>query len=202
MTTTRRSMGLAAAIVLSGAVLAGLADLRAQAPTEAPSLLPPGETGTPLHVEGRILGVSGGGGAALYVYQTDARGYYSGEVNDDPRMARTQSGAIVRTTRAGVSSNRKPRLKARFTTAPDGRFAFRTIMPGQYPRSGPPAHIHLEVTPPGKPMEPFELVFEGDSRMTDAIRADAKAGKFYRLCTPVVGAGGTKTCAGVTFRVD
>ena len=100
-----------------------------------------------------------------------------------------------------IVSSRKPRLKARFTTAPDGRFAFRTIMPGQYPRSGPPAHIHLEVTPPGKPMEPFELVFEGDSRMTDAIRADAKVGKFYTLCTPATGAGGVKQCRDVTFRV-
>ena len=181
MTKTRRSMGLAAAILLCGAMHTGLVDLRAQGPVEPPSLLPPGEAGEPLHVEGRILGLSGRGGAALYVYQTDTRGYYSGEVNDD---------------------NRKPRLKARFTTRPDGAFAFRTIMPGQYPRSGPPAHIHLEVTPPGKPMEQFELVFEGDSRLTDQIRADAKAGKFYRLCTPVAGAGGTKTCSGVTFRVD
>src|SRR5688572_5654573 len=123
MTTTRRSMGLAAALLLAGAMHGGL-PLRAQGPAEAPSLLPPGEAGTPLYVEGRILGLSGSGGAALYIYQTDARGYYSGEVNDD---------------------NRNPRLKARFTTRPDGAFAFRTIMPGQYPRSGPPAHIHLEV---------------------------------------------------------
>jgi protocatechuate 3,4-dioxygenase beta subunit len=147
----------------------------------APSLLPAGEAGTPLHVEGRVVGPSGPvAGAALYVYQTDARGYYSGEVNDD---------------------NRKPRLKARFATGPDGRFAFRTIMPGQYPRSGPPAHIHLEVTPTGKAMEQFELVFEGDSRMTDSIRADAKIGKFYAICTPASGAGGAKTCSGVTFTV-
>jgi protocatechuate 3,4-dioxygenase beta subunit len=148
----------------------------------APSLLPAGEPGSPLYVEGRIVGASGpAAGAALYVYQTDARGYYSGEVDDD---------------------NRKPRLKARFATGPDGRFAFRTIMPGQYPRSGPPAHIHLEVTPAGKAMEAFELVFEGDSRMTDRIRADAKAGKFYAICTPATGAGGVKTCSGVTFRVQ
>ena len=52
----------------------------------APSLLPPGEAGTPLHVEGRILGPGGPvAGAALYVYQTDPRGYYSSEVNDDNR---------------------------------------------------------------------------------------------------------------------
>jgi protocatechuate 3,4-dioxygenase beta subunit len=152
----------------------------AQGPAEAPSLLPAGETGTPLYVEGRILGLTRGG-AALYVYQTDARGIYSSEVNDD---------------------NTKPRLKARFTTRPDGSFAFRTIMPGQYPRSGPPAHIHLEVTPPGQAMEQFEVVFEGDSRLTDQIRADARAGKFYRLCTPVTGPGGARTCTGLTFRVE
>jgi catechol 1,2-dioxygenase len=171
-------LGLAAALALAAPALQGQAP--GQAPAEAPSLLPPGEAGTPLHVEGRITGLTGSGGAALYVYQTDARGYYSGEVDDD---------------------NRKPRLKARFTTRPDGTFAFRTIMPGPYPRSGPPAHIHLEVTPPGKPMEQFELVFEGDARLTDGIRADAKAGKFYTICTPTAGAGGAKQCRDVTFRV-
>ena len=111
----------------------------------APSLLPPGEAGTPLYVEGKILGPGGPvAGAAMYVYQTDARGIYSNEVNDD---------------------NTRPRLKARFQTGPDGAFAFRTIMPGQYPRSGPPAHIHLEVTPAGRSVERYEIVFEGDSRI-------------------------------------
>lgn len=191
--TMRRKMGVIAAIVLAAGVHAGPIRVAAQGASTgtgtggtgpgsgAPSLLPPGETGTPLYVEGRILGPAGPvAGAALYVYQTDQRGYYSGEVDDD---------------------NTKPRLKARFATGPDGAFAFRTIMPGQYPRSGPPAHIHLEVTPGGKAMEAFELVFEGDSRMTDGIRADAKAGKFYTICTPAAGAGGAKQCTGVVFRV-
>jgi protocatechuate 3,4-dioxygenase beta subunit len=192
MVMTRPRTQLAGAALLCGVLCgagltggAGLAGdavvLRAQGPAAAPSLLPPGEPGTPLHVEGRILGPSGPvGGAALYVYQTDRRGYYSGEVDDD---------------------NTKPRLKARFTTRPDGSFAFRTIMPGPYPRSGPPAHIHIEVTPPGQAMEQFEVVFEGDSRLNDRIRADAKAGKFFRLCTPETGPGGAKRCTGLTFRV-
>jgi len=146
-----------------------------------PSLLPPGEPGTPLHVDGRILGPSGPvAAAALYVYQTDATGIYSNAEHDD---------------------NTKPRLKARFATDAQGRFAFETIMPGQYPRSGPPAHIHLEVTPNGRPVERYEIVFEGDSRMTDAIKADAKAGKFYALCAPTNGAGGVKQCTGVVFTV-
>ena len=181
MIMTRRSKRMAAAVLISAAMGAGARGLQAQGAAGAPSLLPPNEPGSPLHVEGRILGPAGPvGGAALYVYQTDQRGYYSGEVNDD---------------------NRKPRLKARLVTGSEGRFAFRTIMPGQYPRSGPPAHIHLEVTPAGKPMEQFELVFEGDSRLTDGIRADAKIGKFYTICTPGSGAGGVQTCSDVTFRV-
>ena len=170
-----RSVWMGAAIALSILVPLGAQD------AAAPSLLPAGEAGTPLYVQGRILGPGGPvAGAALYVYQTDARGIYSSDVNDD---------------------NTKPRLKARFQTGPDGAFAFRTIMPGQYPRSGPPAHIHLEVTPTGRPVERYEIVFEGDSRMTDAIKADARAGKFYAVCTPTTGAGGVKQCRDVTFRV-
>jgi protocatechuate 3,4-dioxygenase beta subunit len=169
----------AASIALAAVVALGAGGLRAQG-RDGPSLLPAGEPGTPLVVEGRIVGPSGPvSKAALYVYQTDARGYYSGPVNDD---------------------NRNPRLKARFATDDAGRFRFRTIMPGQYPRSGPPAHIHLEVTPAGKAMEQFELVFEGDSRMTDGIRADAKAGRFYTICAPTT-AGGVNTCRDVVFRV-
>ena len=176
MTMTRRSMCAAAALLLGVATT-----VRGQGPAPPPSLLPAGETGTPLYVEGRILGPAGPvAGAAMYVYQTDQRGYYSSEVNDD---------------------NTKPRLKARFQTGSDGSFAFRTIMPGQYPQSGPPAHIHLEVTPNGRPVERYEIVFAGDSRLTDAIKADARAGKFYALCTPTTGAGGVKQCTGVTFRV-
>ena len=175
-----RTVRHAAWMAVGAAVALGSAGVRGQG-GEGPSLLPPGEPGTPLVVEGRILGPSGPvSKAALYVYQTDARGYYSGPVDDD---------------------NRNPRLKARISTDDAGRFRFRTIMPGQYPRSGPPAHIHLEVTPPGRRMEPFELVFEGDSRLTDGIRADARAGRFYAICTPAAGPGGAKICNDVAFRV-
>ena len=168
-----RTLSLSAGFVAAAALFA-----HAQAPV---SLLPAGEPGTPLHVDGRILGPGGPvANAAIYAYQTDAKGIYSNPEHDD---------------------NTKPRLKAHLTTDAQGRFAFETIVPGQYPHSGPPAHIHLEVTPPGRAVEKYEVVFEGDSRMTDAIRADARAGKFYAMCTPAAGAGGTKRCSDVTFRV-
>jgi protocatechuate 3,4-dioxygenase beta subunit len=170
----RFTMSAAIGVLALGAMPA------AQSPSTV-SLLPPGETGTPLHVEGRIVGPAGpAAGVALNVYQTDRRGYYSSEANDD---------------------NTKPRLKARFPTDAQGRFVFDTIMPGQYPKSGPPAHIHLEVTPAGQRMQGYELVFEGDNRLTDAIRADAKAEKFYAICAPTTGAGGVKQCRDVTFRL-
>jgi protocatechuate 3,4-dioxygenase beta subunit len=174
-----RAFRMSAMIALGSVlVLAAAPAAQGQAPV---SLLPAGETGTPLHVEGRIVGPAGPvAGAALYVYQTDRRGYYSSETNDD---------------------NTRPRLKARFPTDAQGRFVFDTIMPGQYPVSGPPAHIHVEVTPAGQKMQGYELVFEGDSRLTEAIRADAKAGKFYAICAPAAGPNGVKQCRDVTFRL-
>ena len=57
------------------------------------------------------------------------------------------------------------------------------------------------MTPAGRPVERYEIVFEGDSRMTDAIKADARCRKLYALCTPTTGAGGVKRCTGVTFHV-
>jgi protocatechuate 3,4-dioxygenase beta subunit len=175
VTTLAPSASLSASFLLAAAAVAGIG---AQS---AISLLPAGEPGTPLQVDGRILGPAGPiANAALYVYQTDATGIYSNAERDD---------------------NTKPRLKARLATDAQGRFAFSTIMPGPYPRSGPPAHIHVEVTPPGRAMQQFEVVFEGDSRLTDGIRADAKAGKFYFLCTPTAGAAGSKRCSDVTFRL-
>jgi protocatechuate 3,4-dioxygenase beta subunit len=174
-TVLTSAAGLPASLVVVAALVAGV---QAQAPI---SLLPAGEPGTPLQVDGRILGPGGPiANAALYVYQTDATGIYSNAERDD---------------------NTKPRLKARFATDAQGRFAFSTIVPGQYPRSGPPAHIHVEVTPPGRSMQQYEVVFEGDSRLTDSIRADAKAGKFYFLCTLSTGAAGSKKCTDVTFRL-
>jgi protocatechuate 3,4-dioxygenase beta subunit len=96
---------------------------------------------------------------------------------------------------------RNPRLKARFTTDGEGRFAFRTIQPGPYPNQGPPAHIHLEVTPPGGRTERFELVFEGDARLSHNIREDARTRGFYQICAPVNGPDGVLFCRDVTFRL-
>ena len=145
------------------------------------ALVPAGEPGEPLLVEGRILGADGRGlaDAGLYVYQTDARGYYSTSGSDE----------------------RNPRLRARLRTDAEGRFSLRTIKPGPYPNSGPPAHIHVEVSPSPGSTERFELVFEGDARLTPEIRSDAARHGFYTICTPSKDADGTLRCRGADFHV-
>jgi protocatechuate 3,4-dioxygenase beta subunit len=163
--------------VLAAAFVFGLVQAAPVAGTRTSSVVvpPEGEPGDPLIVEGRVLTASGApaGGLDVYVYQTDARGYYSPNGRDE----------------------RNPRLRGYLRTDGEGRYQVRTIRPGPYPNSGPPAHIHYEVTS-ATGVQQFELVFEGDARMTEAIRRDAAAHGAYTLCKPVAGAGGAQTCKG------
>jgi protocatechuate 3,4-dioxygenase beta subunit len=124
-------------------------------------------------VEGRVLNPDGtpARGADVYVYHTDTRGYYSPDGRDE----------------------RNPRLRGYLRTDDGGRYQVRTIRPGPYPNSGPPAHIHYEVRMPSG-VQRFELVFEGDARLTDAIRQDAARHGEYSLCTPATEPGGTQAC--------
>jgi protocatechuate 3,4-dioxygenase, beta subunit len=81
-------------------------------------------------------------GALLYVYHTDARGYYSRPVNDTPHQ---------------------PRLRGWMKTGPDGRYEFHTIKPAPYPGRVIPAHIRGAVGAPGYAARWLEdYWFEGD----------------------------------------
>jgi protocatechuate 3,4-dioxygenase beta subunit len=137
------------------------------APEGAPStahLAPPGEPGEPLEVAGVVYGADGRtpvAGASLYVYQTDARGYY----RPDDAMG-----------------NRNPRLMALLRTDARGRYSCRTIRPGSYPGTRVPKHIHYEVTAAGHGTRIFEIVFEDDPFVGADVRADAaRPGSFYSL---------------------
>jgi protocatechuate 3,4-dioxygenase beta subunit len=140
---------------------------------------PAGEPGEPLMVAGQILTRDEKPAARVkvYVYQTDSRGYYSPDGRDE----------------------RNPRLKGYLQTDDQGRYEIRTIRPGPYPKSGPPAHIHYEITNASGAVERFELVFEGDARMTDAIRRDAAARGEYALCKPERDSAGVTQCRGANF---
>ena len=114
-------------------------------------LAPLDEPGDKLTVSGVV--VDGNGSplrhASLYVYQTDAEGYYGVKP---------------------ITDNRNPRLKLFLRSGADGSWSFDTIRPGSYPGSRIPGHIHFEVSAPGYPPRVFEIVFEGDPFVTAQMR--------------------------------
>jgi len=129
------------------------------APVDAPPrvVVPPnGEPGTPIVISGTVSDASGSPlrGASVYVYQTDARGYY------DPSNPRASD---------------RPRLKAYMRTDAGGRYEFRTIRPGSYPGTNNPGHVHYHVVAPGYRERVFEIVFDGDSLIPPQWRAQAKS---------------------------
>jgi protocatechuate 3,4-dioxygenase beta subunit len=112
------------------------------------------EPGERIGVSGVVYGADGTTplpGASVYVYHTDARGYYSGE----------------------TTNNSNPRLRGTMRTNAEGRYEFETIKPGPYPSARVPSHIHYVVNAPGYREKIFEIVFEGDAFIDDRLRADA-----------------------------
>jgi protocatechuate 3,4-dioxygenase beta subunit len=148
---------LAASLVLLAAPLLAREPSRV-APKDAPSsaeVAPAGEPGQRLEVSGTVYAAEGHApitGASVYVYQTDARGYY----RPDEAMG-----------------NRDPRLMALMRTDGQGRYAYRTIRPGSYPGRRVPQHIHYEVTADGHGTRIFEIVFDDDPFVTAEIREQA-----------------------------
>lgn len=133
----------------------------------------PHEPGDRLEVSGVVYARDGRtpiAGASVYVYQTDARGYY----RPDDAMG-----------------NRDPRLMALLRTDAQGRYSYRTIRPGSYPGTRVPRHIHYEVTAAGQGTRIFEIVFDDDPFVSPQVRADAaNPGSMYALQTIRRGPGG------------
>jgi protocatechuate 3,4-dioxygenase, beta subunit len=116
---------------------------------------PKAEPGERLIVAGTVYsadGVTTVEGATVYVYHTDINGYYSGQ----------------------TTNNSNPRLNGTMRTNAKGQYEFHTIKPGPYPSARVPSHIHYVVGAPGHKERIFEIVFEGDSFITDQMRADSK----------------------------
>ena len=127
-----------------------------EAPADAPSsgrLAPANEPGEPLTVSGVVVGPDGTPvpGASLYIYQTDREGYYGVKP---------------------ASDSNNPRLKLFLRSDAKGAWSFTTVKPGSYPGSRNPAHVHFEVSAPGRPSRFFEIVFEGDPFITDQMRTN------------------------------
>jgi protocatechuate 3,4-dioxygenase beta subunit len=121
-------------------------------------LVPVSEAGEPLEVRGVIR--SGGSpvaDASIYVYQTDRTGVYSSAGGN-----------------ATLGDSLNPRIFGYVKTDAEGRYAFRTIRPGAYPVSGPPAHIHYEISARGFEEKFTEIMFGDCARMTADIRTSAR----------------------------
>ena len=133
----------------------------------------PGEAGERLEVSGVVYAAHGRTPiprASVYVYQTDARGYY----RPDDAMG-----------------NRNPRLMALLRTDGQGRYSYGTIRPGSYPGTRVPQHIHYEVAAPGHATRIFEIVFEQDPLVTADVRSRAKEpGSIFSIRPIVANPGG------------
>ncbi len=140
-------------VALLGALAVVAAGMPAAAAQSGARLAPVGEPGEALHVSGVVVDAAGAplAGAALYVYQTDAEGYYGLKP---------------------ASDSRNPRLHLRLRSDAAGAWAFDTIRPGSYPGSRVPGHIHVEVRAPGRAPHVYEIVFEGDPFITDGMRTN------------------------------
>jgi len=110
------------------------------------------EPGEPLIVSGTVYAPDGkipAPGITVYVYHTDAEGYY----------------------RKGANSSDNPRIKGTITTNSEGKYEFRTIKPAAYPGGGNPAHIHYVLSGKGYSKHNDEVMFEGDPYLTPSDRS-------------------------------
>lgn len=109
-------------------------------------MVTPREEGEPLRVSGVVRDADGKPveGALVFVYHTDAKGYYS----------------------PGGMEEANPRLFGYIRTDKDGQYAYRTIRPGHYPvtftNERIEQHIHYEVTAPGFDKVTTRLGFADD----------------------------------------
>jgi hypothetical protein len=108
--------------------------------------------------------------ALIYVYQTDARGWYGSDrvhfqMNEGDR--------------------RRARLFGYLKTNTEGQFEITTIRPNGYPQSELPAHIHFEIFDErGRALKITELLFDDDERLQGEIRARSEREGFY-ISAPV-----------------
>ena len=133
-----------------------------QAPTVADKIAPSKitiatkeEPGERLIVTGVVFDTDGKtplARASVYVYHTDADGLYTPGAKND---------------------NRNPRLRGYMRTDAQGRYEYSTIKPAPYQNDNVPAHIHYHVNAPGYREHIFEILFEGDPKISDDIRAKA-----------------------------
>jgi protocatechuate 3,4-dioxygenase beta subunit len=105
------------------------------------TLIESDEVGKRLQISGTVYKKDGKTPAAnvvLYIYHTDARGYYS-DIH----------GKVAHVTSQTPCATRHGHLRGWMKTDNQGRYLFRTIRPAPYPSRNEPAHIHMIVKEEG-----------------------------------------------------
>ncbi|MCK6693809.1 MAG: hypothetical protein L6Q97_17145 [Thermoanaerobaculia bacterium] len=131
--------------------------IKKHAKVEKVRLTAPSEPGIPTRIEVNVVDgfdqpVTG---ALVYLYQTDARGWY----------ADTAAHILIR-----EGDRRHARLFAYLKTDGNGYFEAETIRPESYPHSSLPQHIHCEITAPDGKILITELLFRDDPKLSgDAL---------------------------------
>jgi protocatechuate 3,4-dioxygenase beta subunit len=143
------------ALFLVGASFVGAqnrGDCRGQQPTSwSMRIVDDNEAGEPMVISGQVFNSDGSAslaGHTVFVFQTDAEGYYS----------------------VGGMDESDARLCGLVLTDSEGRYRFETIRPAHYATGGPPAHVHIRVWGPGTPRQNLTLNFEGDPKLGERGR--------------------------------
>lgn len=117
----------------------------------------PSEPGERMEINGIVYGSDGTTPAPdiiLYLYHTDAEGYYS--PSPDSTSGRTRHGHL----RGWMKTNR------------GGEYRFSTIRPAPYPNGIDPAHIHAIIREPGRSEYYIDdYLFEDDPLLTSENRS-------------------------------
>lgn len=133
--------------------------IRKRADESVVNMIADAEPGTRIIVKGSVIDPEGRPvkNAAIYVYQTSDKGWYS----DTAAHILVFEGDI-----------RHARLFAYLKTDDNGKFVIHTIKPKGYPRSDLAAHIHIHLwDKDNRPLGgPGELQFDDDPRMTPERR--------------------------------
>ncbi len=112
------------------------------------------EPGEPMIIEGTIFrkdGKTPAPNVILYVYHTDAKGYYS----NIPGQKEIIHG----------------HLRGWMKTGADGRYKFTSIRPAPYPERNNPAHVHPLIKEEGLTLYWIdEYLFDDDPLVTDEVR--------------------------------
>ena len=123
------------------------------------------EPGKKIRVLGTVVDEKGKpvAGAIVYLYQTDAKGWYAA---GSPHV-QSYEGDI-----------RHARLFGYVKTNAEGRFELNTVKPSGYPQSDLPAHIHVHVSVPGYRNYGTEFLFDDDERLVGKIRENSIRNQF------------------------